>query len=93
MALSNNAQNLYAFEINRIEPCKIKIGFGSKYFINVGSVGQPRDNDPRSTYVTYSVKTKELEFVRVPYDIETAMDKNIKAGLPERLALRLSQGR
>ena len=80
-------------EINRIEPCKITVGFGAKYFINVGSVGQPRDNDPRSTYVTYGVKTKELEFVRVAYDVETAMDKNIKAGLPERLALRLSQGR
>jgi len=80
-------------EVMRVEPCKIKIAFGAKYFVNVGSVGQPRDNDPRSTYVTYTVKTKEIEFVRVPYDVEAAMEKNVKAGLPERLALRLAQGR
>jgi diadenosine tetraphosphatase ApaH/serine/threonine PP2A family protein phosphatase len=80
-------------EVIRVEPCKTKIAFGTKYFVNVGSVGQPRDNDPRSAYVVYTAKTKELEFVRVAYDIETAMDKNMRAGLPERLALRLAQGR
>jgi diadenosine tetraphosphatase ApaH/serine/threonine PP2A family protein phosphatase len=80
-------------EVMRVEPCKIKITFGTKYFINVGRVGQPRDSDPRSTYVLYCAKSKELEFVRVRYDVETAMAKNMKAGLPERLALRLAQGR
>jgi diadenosine tetraphosphatase ApaH/serine/threonine PP2A family protein phosphatase len=80
-------------EVMRIEPCKIKISFGTKYFVNVGSVGQPRDSDPRSTYVLYCMKTKELEFIRVRYDVETAMAKNMRAGLPERLALRLAQGR
>ena len=80
-------------EVMRVEPCKIKITFGTKYFVNVGSVGQPRDSDPRSTYVLYCAKSKELEFVRVRYDVETAMAKNMKAGLPERLALRLAQGR
>jgi len=80
-------------EVMRIEPCKIKVNFGTKYFINVGSVGQPRDNDPRSAYVLYCSKSKEIEFVRVRYDVETAMAKNMKAGLPERLALRLAQGR
>ena len=72
---------------------KFKVDSSKKYFINVGSVGQPRDNDPRSTYVLYCAKSRELDFVRVKYDIETAMDKNMKAGLPERLALRLAQGR
>lgn len=80
-------------DIMRIEPCKIKMSFGQKLFINVGSVGQPRDNDPRSSYVIYCAKSKEIEFVRVPYDLETSMGKNIKAGLPERLATRLSLGR
>lgn len=80
-------------EILRVEPCKIRAAFGSKYFINVGSVGQPRDNDPRSVYALYCAKSREVEFVRVRYDVETAMEKNIKAGLPERLALRLAQGR
>jgi len=80
-------------EVMRIEPCKVKVGFGQKFFINVGSVGQPRDSDPRSAYVVYCAKSKELEFVRVRYDIEAAMEKNVRAGLPERLALRLAQGR
>lgn len=80
-------------EIMRIEPCKIKLSLGKKLFINVGSVGQPRDNDPRSSYVTFNTKTKEIEFVRVAYDLETAMEKNRKAGLPERLAARLAIGR
>ncbi|HRR34305.1 MAG TPA: metallophosphoesterase family protein [Kiritimatiellia bacterium] len=80
-------------EITRIEPCKIKITFGKKYFINVGSVGQPRDGDSRSAYVLYCAKTKDLEFIRVAYDVQAAMEKNMRAGLPERLALRLAQGR
>ena len=80
-------------EVMRIEPCKIKMGFGEKYFINVGSVGQPRDGNPLATYVLYSTKSREIEYRRVAYDIEAAMERNRKAGLPERLALRLSQGR
>ena len=79
--------------IMRVEPCKVKVAFGPKYFINVGSVGQPRNNDPRSTYVIYSTKTREVEFVRVEYDVDKAIDRNRKAGLPDRLSLRLKQGR
>ncbi|MBQ9431118.1 MAG: metallophosphoesterase family protein [Kiritimatiellae bacterium] len=79
--------------IMRVEPCKIKAGFGEKLFVNVGSVGQPRDGDSRAAYVVYTAKTREIEFFRVPYDIETAMDRNRRAGLPERLATRLAQGR
>ena len=72
---------------------KLLITGGRKYYINVGSVGQPRDGDSRSAYVLYGAKTKELEFVRVVYDVQAAMEKNMRAGLPERLALRLAQGR
>ena len=71
----------------------IKIAFGTKYFINVGSVGQPRDGDPRSSYALYAPKTKTIEFRRVEYDIETAAEKVLRAGLPERLAERLMHGR
>ena len=82
-----------AHEIMRVEPCKMKMNLGEKFFVNVGSVGQPRDGDPRSAYVLYTPKTKEIEFVRVAYDVAAAMERNRKAGLPERLATRLSQGR
>lgn len=80
-------------DIIRCEPSTLKVSFGAKYFINVGSVGQPRDGDPRSTYVIYHPKIKEIEFRRVNYDIATAMEKVCKAGLPERLARRLELGR
>jgi diadenosine tetraphosphatase ApaH/serine/threonine PP2A family protein phosphatase len=43
--------------------------------------------------VIYKPTSREIEFVRVPYDIQTSMEKNIKAGLPERLAQRLAQGK
>lgn len=77
----------------RTEPSKIKMALGRKYFINTGSVGQPRDADPRSSYVIYHMKTKELEYRRVAYDIESAQAKIRAAGLPERLAQRLEYGR
>lgn len=83
--------------IERMEPndfgMKRRIPPGRRCFINVGSVGQPRDGDPRASYVIYRPESREIEFRRVPYDIETAATKVRKAGLPERLALRLSYGR
>lgn len=79
--------------VTRIDPQSMKLALGSKYFVNVGSVGQPRDGDPRSAYVIYEPKTRMLEYVRVAYDVQAAMERNLKAGLPERLAHRLAQGR
>jgi diadenosine tetraphosphatase ApaH/serine/threonine PP2A family protein phosphatase len=79
--------------IRRYDPYTIKMTTGTKYFINVGSVGQPRDGNPDSSYAIYSPTAREVEFIRVPYDIQTSMDKNIAAGLPERLAHRLAQGK
>ncbi|MFM7864243.1 MAG: metallophosphoesterase, partial [Planctomycetaceae bacterium] len=51
---------------------KYRIGSG-KIMVNVGSVGQPRNNDPRSSYVT--VNDDMIEFHRVPYDLETTISK------------------
>ena len=72
---------------------KFKIALGKKYFINVGSVGQPRDNDPRCSYVIYDLGTKDVEFRRLKYDVKTAQAKIRKVGLPERLAKRLELGK
>ncbi len=80
-------------EVVRLDPVALKVGFGVKYFVNTGSVGQPRDGDPRCSYVIYHPKTREIEFHRVAYDVETAMEKNRRAGLPERLSERLFMGR
>jgi len=80
-------------EVIRTETSHQKVAFGTKYFVNGGSVGQPRDGDPRSSYVIYVPKLKEIRFRRVPYDVQTAADKVRHAGLPERLAQRLEHGR
>ncbi len=62
-----------------------------KVLINVGSVGQPRDGDPRASYVIFDGET--VEFRRVKYDIEEAIAHFRETPLPEELALRLIEGR
>ena len=80
-------------EVVRWQPDEIHIVPGTKYFINTGSVGQPRAGDPRSSSIIYCTETKTITFRRIPYDIEAAMEKIRQAGLPERLAVRLAAGR
>ena len=59
----------------------------------IGAVGQPRDRNPAACYALYDDATRELTYVRVPYDIETAARKIRDAGLPPFLAMRLAWGR
>jgi predicted phosphodiesterase len=66
---------------------------GSKYLVNPGSVGQPRDGDPRAAYAIVDVEQKRVELIRLKYSVEEAQAKVIKAGLPEVLAQRLGVGR
>jgi len=65
---------------------------GRKYFINVGSVGQPRDGDSRSAYVLYDPVSRQITFRRLEYDVAAAQKRIRAAGLPERLAQRLEIG-
>jgi predicted phosphodiesterase len=61
--------------------------------VNVGSVGQPRDGDPRAAYGLLDMDTDVLHFRRVTYDVAGAQANIRKAGLPDWLAERLSAGR
>ena len=72
---------------------KFKVDPSKKYFINVGAVGQPRDNNPKCAYVIYDMAAQTIELRRLDYDIEAAQAKILAAGLPERLAERLAFGR
>ncbi len=65
----------------------------AKYMVNPGSVGQPRDGDPRAAYAIYDTTAQRINLRRVPYDIETTQTKMQNAGLPEPLSRRLSTGR
>lgn len=69
----------------------VTIKDGCRYIINVGSVGQPRDGDPRACFVIIAGET--IEIIRVPYDIRTVQEKMRKAHLPDMLIERLTIGR
>jgi diadenosine tetraphosphatase ApaH/serine/threonine PP2A family protein phosphatase len=60
--------------------------------VNVGAVGQPRDGDPRAAYGIVDAGKNIIEFRRVEYDIKTAQERILAAGLPERFATRLDRG-
>lgn len=79
--------------VQRQQIGKLQIDPGKKYFINVGSVGQPRDGDWHAAYCIYDVESNVVEQRRVKYDLETAQRKIIDAGLPHLLADRLAIGR
>ena len=72
---------------------KFKVDPSKKYFVNVGAVGQPRDNNPKAAYVIYDLDAATIELRRVDYDIAGAQAQIREAGLPERLAERLEFGR
>ena len=63
-----------------------------RVLLNPGSVGQPRDGDPRAAYLVLDLDAKTATFRRVEYDIERTQDEMRAAGLPETLAARLTRG-
>ena len=63
-----------------------------RWLLNPGSVGQPRDGDPRAAYLLLDFDRKHAHFRRVPYDIEATQAEIREAGLPESLATRLAAG-
>jgi len=70
----------------------LKLEEGCRYLINPGSVGQPRDRDPRAAYMTYDSRRRVVRWYRMDYPIERAQQRILRAGLPRALADRLSLG-
>jgi predicted phosphodiesterase len=66
---------------------------GKRYLINPGSVGQPRDRIPESSFAIFDSNEMKVTLFRIKYNIKTAQDKIIRAGLDEFLAERLAIGR
>ena len=81
------------FGVVHYEPCDFICEPGQKLFINVGSVGQPRDGDPRASYVLFDMAARRIRFRRIEYDVAAAQARIRKAGLPDRCAERLEVGR
>ncbi len=72
---------------------KVQLEEGCRYLVNVGSVGQPRDGNPESSFGLLDRVRGEFSLERVPYDVGKTQDKMRRAGLPEHLAARLALGR
>ena len=72
---------------------QVQMKNGCKYLINPGSVGQPRDGDPRAAYAIVDTALHRVELYRTRYAVEDAQNKVVKAGLPDVLAQRLAVGR
>jgi predicted phosphodiesterase len=83
------------------ESWTIQLTPGTRHLINPGSVGQPRDFDWRAAYAILDIAESTegsaapgtLTFHRVPYDLVSSQGRILMAGLPERLAIRLREGR
>ncbi len=74
------------FAVLHLEP-------GTRYLLNPGAIGQPRDGDPRAAFAIADLEHGVVEFWRVPYDIQAVQDRMTNAGAPEPLILRLAFGR
>jgi diadenosine tetraphosphatase ApaH/serine/threonine PP2A family protein phosphatase len=70
----------------------LRLVVGGDYLLNPGSVGQPRDRDPRASYMLLDTRTSLLAHFRVSYPIDEAQQQIREAGLPEALADRLALG-
>ncbi|MFC1658766.1 metallophosphoesterase family protein [Candidatus Omnitrophota bacterium] len=71
----------------------LKLRQDYRYIINVGSVGQPRDGNNQASYCVFDSEKQEVAVKRIDYDIKSAQEKILAAGLPPLLASRLSAGR
>lgn len=94
--LTQNAADAYhpAYEtVGQPETTEYPLRPGTRYMINPGSVGQPRDGDWRAAFAWFDVEDRVVTFCRIPYDLKTAQDRILAANLPLRLATRLAAGR
>ncbi len=78
---------------DKAESWTLQLSSGARYMLNPGSVGQPRDGNWRAAFAVYDTERRVIEFHRVPYDLRTAQESIVRAGLPDRLASRLRDGR
>ena len=77
----------------RGERFRLSLSDDGRYLVNCGSVGQPRDGDPRAAYAVVDTDARTITIFRVDYDVSAAQSKILAAGLPEVLAQRLGMGR
>ena len=93
LASSTSRLEVIVPEVGAPTPTVVQVAADRRYLINPGSIGQPRDGDPRAAYAMYDASKGDVELRRVPYRVDLAQEKITDAGLPEVLARRLGVGR
>jgi len=88
------AKDCRHFSVLPVETINYGSDFGenTKFIVNVGSVGQPRDKNPKASYVLIDTDAKTLRFMRISYDIERYQQKMRDAGMPDFLTKRVADG-
>jgi len=71
---------------------QLKIEKEARYLINPGSLGQPRDRNPKSSFIIFNTKTNKITFHRLSYNLSQTQSRILQAGLPSALADRLTLG-
>lgn len=70
----------------------LKLLSSYRYIINSGSIGQPRDRDPRSSFAIVDLEEEFVKIIRIEYDVKQTEQEILQAGLPKQLAYRLNKG-
>jgi diadenosine tetraphosphatase ApaH/serine/threonine PP2A family protein phosphatase len=79
--------------VGQAESVSLQLKPNTRYMINPGSVGQPRDGDWRAAFALFDTEAQVVHFHRTPYNLKAAQDRILSANLPARLATRLAAGR
>ena len=79
--------------VGQAETVSLHLKPSTRYMINPGSVGQPRDGDWRAAFALFDTEAQVVHFHRTPYNLKTAQERILSANLPARLATRLAAGR
>jgi len=79
--------------VGQSESVALQLKSSTRYMINPGSVGQPRDGDWRAAYALFDTEAQVVHFHRTPYNLKSAQERIFSANLPPRLATRLAAGR
>jgi diadenosine tetraphosphatase ApaH/serine/threonine PP2A family protein phosphatase len=90
--VSNLAKEDNDFNFEQPDSLEVEYLAGHKYLFNIGSIGQPRNKDPRASFAVIDTDKHIVTRFRLPYDIEKVQNLNLEAGLPPRLAERLAYG-
>ncbi len=86
-----SAYRLWGPEVDVLSPLKVYFK-GGRYLINPGSVGQPRDGNPKASFGVLDLKEKSFTLYRVEYNLKAAAREILRAGLPKVFAARIIMG-